>query len=259
MSGATHFLTPSGKASLVDDSAYGWGADVLAAYFRCDPERLQKLLPGSLIVADGTCMTYFGSFHSVSEDKPNAILTNPAGGVYCEAAFSIACTHNGKAGYFPVFVWVDREWSLVRGWLNGYPKKLGQISIARPHALNPIAGGLKVGAVAGGICSRHGFTLLRLGIEVERAGDAGDLKARPATFGYRHWPALDPSHAVVSEIVEVNRTDLAIDAVWVGKPILEVGDAPDEELEWFRDRELLSGVLYSYGFRIGGSKVVERL
>lgn len=259
MSGVTHFRTPTGQASLVDDSAYGWGADVLAVYFRCDPDRLQALLPGALEVADGSCMAYIGAFHSVSADRPDAMLTNPAGATYNEAALSIACTHGDKAGYFPAFVWVDREWSLVRGWLNGYPKKIGDIAFARPHSYNPITGGLREGAVVGGVCARHGFTLVRLGLTVERVGDSGDLRSRPSTFGHRHWPALHPTQSVVSEIVEVNRTDLSVGDVWVGEPILELGDAPDEEMDWFRDREIISGVTYSYGFRIGGSQLVERL
>lgn len=254
MAGATHFLTPGGEASLVDDCPYGWGADMLAVYLRCDPARLQTLLPEGLTVADGLCMAYIGAFQCTSEDRPDAMLRNPAGAVYNEAALSIACTFGDKRGYFPAFVWVDKEWSLIRGWLNGYPKKIAEVTLARPHPYNPVTGGgLREGAVVGGICARQGFTLLRLGLTLTRSGSPSDLRSRPSTFGHRHWPALHPTQTAVSELVEVNRSDLTVGDVWVGEPFFELGDAPDEAFEPFREQEVLGGVTYSYGFRIGGA------
>lgn len=257
MPGVTHFLTPGGDASLVDDCPYGWGADMLVVYLHCDPARLQALLPPGLIVANGLCMAYIGAFQSASEDRPEAMLHNPAGAVYHEAALSIACSYGDRHGYFPAFVWVDKEWSLVRGWLNGYPKKIGQVTLARPHPYNPVSGGLRENGVVGGICARHGFTLMRLGLRLERAGTPQDLRSRPATFGHRHWPALHPTQTAVSELVEVNRRDLTVGDVWIGEPFVEIGDAPDEALDTFRDHETLGGVIYSYGFRIGGATLLE--
>ena len=259
MAGATHFLTPDGNASLVDDGLYGWGADMLVTYLRCDPDRLQALLPPGLTVADGLCMAYIGAFQCASEDRPDAMLLNPAGAVYNEAALSIACSYGDKKGYFPAFVWVDKEWSLIRGWLNGYPKKTGNITLARPHSYNPMMPGLRKGAVAGGICSRHGFTLMRMGLKLTRPGGASDLQSRPATFGHRHFPALHPTQTVVSELVEVNRSDLTVGDIWVGEPTFELGSAPDEAMECFGDHEVIAGVTYSYGFRIGGATLLERI
>lgn len=259
MGGLTHFHTPSGTAALVDDCAYGWGADMSVVYFRSDPVQLQKLLPGRLKTDDGLCMAYVGAFHSASEDRPGAMLKNPDASLYREAGLWIACTHDSRPGYFPAFVWVDREWSLVRGWLNGYPKKLANIAFARPHPLNPITGPLGVGSGVGGICSRHGHTLLRLGVTVEREGSTDDLMSRPATFGHRHWPISHPSQAGVSEIVEVNRSGVVVKDVWVGRPEFHLGQAPDEEIDWFQPIEILSGVTYSYGFRVEGSKSIETL
>lgn len=259
MSTATHFMTPEGRANLVDGGDYGWGADVVAVHFRADPDRLQRLLPGSLRVDEGRCTAYVGRFHNTSAQRPRAMLDNPGAAYYEEAALTIACTHGERRGNFPAFVWVSREFSLVRGWLNGYPKKLGDVSFARPHALNPVTGGVAQGAVAAGICSRNGFMLLRVGIDVEAQGTAADLRGRPSTFGHRSWPALDPTQTAVSEIVEVNRSDLRVADVWTGKPHLTLGEAPDEELDWFQPLSLEGAVLYSYGFRIAGARVIERL
>jgi acetoacetate decarboxylase len=259
MAGFTHFRTPSGIANLIDDAPYGWGADMLAVYFRCDPAHIQQLLPGSLKVADGLCMAYIGTFQSVSKARPKPALHNPAAMEYREAAISIACTHDGRPGYFPTFMWVDHEWSLMRGLLNGFPKKMAEPVLSRPHRLNPLTGGLAEGAAVGGICSRHGFTLLQLGLEIERRGTPDDLPSRPATFGHRLFPAWDPSQSAVSELVEVNRSQLVVDDVWLGRAELRLGEAPDEELSWFTPEEIVGGATYSYGFVIEGARVIEPL
>jgi acetoacetate decarboxylase len=228
-------------------------------YFRADVDRLQALLPNVLRADEGLCMSYIGAFHSASEKRPQDMLDNPDASQYRETGLWIACTYKGRPGWFPGFVWVDKEWSLLRGWLNGYPKKLAHVAFGRPHRLNPVTRELGPGAVLGGVCSRHGHTLMRLGLTVQHAAEASDLPSRPATFGHRHFPALHPSQTAVSELVEVNRSDLTITDVWQGEPRLTLGSAPDEELEWFTPREILSGFAYSYGFRIAGARVIDEI
>jgi acetoacetate decarboxylase len=260
VAGHTHFITPSGRSSIVRSGSYSWGADALAVYFVANPDRLQELLPGSLRVLDGRCMAYVGEFVSVSEDHPDMAYHDPAGVIYHEAALSIACRFGEREGYFPTFMWVDKEWSLLRGWLNGYPKKLAdQVVLGRRHRLDPVTGPTREGARIAGTCSRHGRELLRLGIEVQRKGTPADLISFKSTFGHRHFPATDPSQTAVSEIVEVNRTDLTIDDVWVGQGSVGVGSAWDEELDYFQPQQVLHAVLYSYGFKIKGARLLERV
>jgi acetoacetate decarboxylase len=232
---------------------------VLAVYFRADEPKLRELLPRPLELDGGLVMAYIGQFHSASEQRPVDMLRNPDGAQYRETGLWIACSYRGRPGWFPGFVWVDKEWSLLRGWMNGYPKKLAEVVFARPHVLNPVTRRLGEGAVAAGICTRHGHTLVRLGLTVKRAAQKTELQSRPATYGHRHWPALHESQTVVSELVEVNRSDLVVSDVWAGEPYFELGTAPDEELEYFSPREILAGFTYSYGFRIAGAKVLEKL
>jgi acetoacetate decarboxylase len=231
---------------------------MLAVYFVADAARLQELLPSGLRVIDGRCMAYVGEFVSVSEDEPEMAFHDPSSAVYHEAALSIACTHGERTGYFPAFMWVDKEWSMMRGWLNGYPKKIAeQVVLGRAHALNPITGPMREGTRLAGTATRHGIQVLRLGIQIARKGAVADLQAFQTTFGHRHFPATHPSQTAVDELVEVNRTDVTFGDVWVGDGSLELGRSWDEETDYFQPREMLRAVRYGYGFRIKGATVLK--
>ncbi len=64
----------------------------------------------------------------------------------------LACSFNGKPGYFVPYIWVDNDFTLIRGFIQGFPKKLGRIYVTRLHEMNPKIGGKKIGAKVKGIC-----------------------------------------------------------------------------------------------------------
>src|SRR2546428_8409826 len=112
-----------GIDSLVEPGPWHYGVDYLSVYFRGEPGPLQKLIPRFFEVrGHGAGVAYVSEFVSVSEGMPDATFENPERTIYREAALGVACSWRGKAGvYFPV-MWVDKDWSLARGWLNGYAK-----------------------------------------------------------------------------------------------------------------------------------------
>ena len=76
----------------------------------------------------------FCDWASAADDDPR-IKDDPAKGQYKEAYVVIHGEHAGKrAGRVP-FIWVDSDLSLVRGLIQGFPKKLGEIHMTRPVEL----------------------------------------------------------------------------------------------------------------------------
>ena len=51
---------------------------------------------------------------------------------YKEAFVVVRCTYAGETYSRCVYIWVDKDFALARGWYQGYPKKLGQIWMTRP-------------------------------------------------------------------------------------------------------------------------------
>ena len=42
------------------------------------------------------------------------------------------CRYGGETYSRCVYIWVDKDFALARGWYQGYPKKLGSIWMTRP-------------------------------------------------------------------------------------------------------------------------------
>lgn len=260
MRGFTHFQTPSGKASIVDEGPFHWGIDYVTVYIKGEKETLQRLLPDGLRIGDGSGIAYIGEFVSVSERNPESVYVDPAQTIYHEAAIGVACSHEGRPGLYFVFMWVDKDWSLIRGWLNGYPKKMAdEIVMTKLHPLNPLTGGVKVGSQLSGYAARHGGRVFTLNVKVNQRGSADDVIRFGATYGLRLFPATDPTQTHVRELVEISRSGFKVDDVWVGNGELRLGSPPSEELGLLEPLEVKYGCIYRAGFTISGAKVLARL
>jgi hypothetical protein len=242
-----------GDGSAVEPSPWHYGADYVTVYFKGEKSRLKNLVPAPFILDDGTCMAYVCEIISVSGQRPQMVSEMPERTIYMEAALGIKCLHGTSQGmYFPV-MWVDSEWSLLRGLVNGYPKRLADsIVMTKLHPLNP---GLKLtskGATFAGYCVKGSETTLRIGVEVEKRGGPADLISFGSTFGMRKYPRTNPSQTNVAEAVEILRSNYRVSDVWVGTGSvalsLDVGEP-----------EMIRGLVYRSGFTISGSRVLERL
>ncbi len=61
-----------------------------------------------------------------------AELLDPVRAQYREAFVVVRCRYRDQLFSRCLFIWVDKDFALVRGYLQGYPKKLGSIHQTRP-------------------------------------------------------------------------------------------------------------------------------
>ena len=179
----SHFLTPSGKSSIAQAPPYHYGADYLTMYFKSNSQKLQKFLPDPLKVTDGSAVAYVSDFVcTASEMDLGAPYENPAQSSYKEAAIGIRCSYKGVTGIYYPFMWVDRDWSLIRGWSLGYAKKVADdIRMTRLHRLIPHVPYYGPGVKLSGYCTRHGDRLLNISLEIKRKGMQKISNQRPAS------------------------------------------------------------------------------
>lgn len=239
--------------SAVEPGPWHYGADYITVYFRGEVSKLEKLLPALFPVADGTCMAYVCEIVSVSEGGSRIASEEPERTFYREAALGIRCFHQNDQGiYFPV-MWVDTEWSLLRGLVNGYSKRLAdKIVMTKVHPLNPGQKPLSKGTAMTGYCVKGGQRTLLVRANLERAGEPTDLVPFGRTYGMRKYPTTDSSQSKVAEAVEILKSNTKFSDVWIGsgsvETSLEVGKA-----------EIIRAATYKSGFTISGSRVLERL
>jgi hypothetical protein len=244
-----HPLVP-GPTSAIEKGPWHYGADYVAVYFRGEPESLRQLVPLPFIVEDGLCMAYVCEIISVGDAGAEMVASRPDRTVYQEAAVGVKCRFKERTGIFFPVMWVTTEWSLLRGILNGYQKRLAdRISMTKLHPLNPGLKPVAPGTRFGGYCVKGPQQTLSLDVSVQRAGSPSDLLTFGATFGMRRFPRTEDSQGTVDEPVEILRSNFRVSDVWIGvgslRTALEVGEV-----------EPLSGAVYRSGFTISGSKVL---
>lgn len=228
-----------------------YGADYVTAYFTGEASKLQDLLPAPFRVDGGLCIAYVCEIVSVGDSAAELAGTRPDRTLYQEAAVGVKCAFNGKPGVFYPVMWVTTEWSLLRGLINGYQKRMAdRISMTRLHPLNPGLRPVAKGTEFGGFCVKGPEITLRVKVKVERPGTQADLQSFGATYGYRRYPKTDESQLSVGEPVEILKSNARVSDVWVGSgevaTTLSVGKV-----------EKVSGAVYRSGFTISGSRVLQ--
>ncbi len=245
-----HPLTP-GNTSAVEKGPWHYGADYVTVYFDGDPVRLKELIPRPFEVDGCRCVAYVCEIISVGDSGASMVSSRPDRTVYHEAAVGVGCKVGEKKGVFYPVMWVTTEWSLLRGLLNGYQKRLAdRIAMTKLHPLNPGLGPISRGTEFGGFCVKGPETTLSLRVKVEKQGTSGDLLTFGSTFGMRNLPATEPSQRAVTEPVEILKSNSRTSDVWVGSGSVEttlgVGGV-----------RAVTGAVYRSGFTISGSKPVS--
>ena len=128
--------TPSGRASLLPPPPWHYSGDLLTVEYRTDPAavaRVARPTASSLAHDDedpGAVAFIWADWQSCGDD--GAELLDPVRSQYQEAFVVVRCRYDGQLYSRCLFIWVDKDFALVRGYLQGYPKKLGSIHQTRP-------------------------------------------------------------------------------------------------------------------------------
>ena len=245
-----HPLNPGGSGAL-EKGPWHYGADYVTVYFKGEPEKLAGLLPPAFVVdPSGMCLAYVCEIVSVAEGQADLAYLRPDRTLYQEAAVGVKCSRGEKSGVFYPVMWVTTEWSLLRGLVNGYQKRLAdRISMTKLHPLNPGMEPLGPGAKFSGFCVKGPEKTLEVRVEVTQKSNAGSLPAFGPTFGMRRLPQTGPGQASVEEPVEILKSNSRTEDVWTGSgwvnTTLDVGDPREPH-----------GAVYRGGFTISGSKVI---
>ena len=240
-----------GPASAVDAGPWHYGADYVSVYFRGEKPSLRRMLPEPFSVGDGACLAYVCEIVSVGDSGAEMVSSRPDRTLYHEAAVGIGCSFKDRKGIFYPVMWVTTEWSLLRGILNGYQKRLAdRISLTKLHPLIPGLRPVSPGSEFGGFCVQGPETTLSLKVRVEGAGSPSDLPAFGSTFGMRRFPRTDPSQGTVDEPVEILKSNSRVAEVWLGTGSFE------SSLDLGPTRPV-RGAIYRSGFTIAGSRALS--
>ena len=261
MAGFYYPRTASGRSSLLPAPPWYYSGDLLTVEYRTDPARVAALLPPPLALADedpGAVALIWADWQSCGSD--GAELLDPVRAQYSECFAVVRCTFEGRVFSRCVFIWVDTDFALARGLVQGYPKKLGSIHQTRPHPFGRAAPRIAPGGVFAGTLSAGGRRLAHAVVTLrEEATSNGFVNAHP--MAHNRWmPSVEKGAPdALSELIASGSASFEAGPAWRGDAALELFESPTEELADLAVDEIIGGYYRQVGVVWNGGRSLATL
>ncbi|HEY5121042.1 MAG TPA: acetoacetate decarboxylase family protein [Acidimicrobiales bacterium] len=253
--------TASGRASLLPPLPWHYVGDLLTVEYRTDPSAIANLLPDGVSLAHddedpGAVAFIWADWQSCGDDGTE--LLDPVRSQYKEAFVVVRCRYGGELYSRCVFIWVDKDYALVRGYLQGYPKKLGSIHQTRPVTLGKAGPRLETGGVFGMTLAASDRRLAQATVTLSGPSPTNGFVNGHAMLHHRWFPGIElDGRDSVAEVVTMSGTNVELSPAYAGTATLELFDSPSEELLSIAPREILGGYFRSVATTFAGGRTLE--
>jgi acetoacetate decarboxylase len=253
--------TRDGRASLLPPPPWHYSGDLLTVEYRTDPAAIATMLPGGVTLANddedpGAVAFIWADWQSCGDD--GAELLDPIRAQYREAYVVVRCRYDGQLYSRCLFIWVDKDFALVRGYLQGYPKKLGSIHQTRPITRGRAGPRLEAGAVFGMTLAASDRRLAQATVTLEGTSETGGFVNSHAMLHHRWFPGIElDGRDSLAEVVTMSGVNVDVGPAYAGGATLELFDSPSEELTSLEPREIIGGYFRSIGSTFAGGRTLE--
>ena len=256
--GYTAPLSPDGRAGIVPPPPWHYSCDFLIVEYRADPDAVIALLPPELGPAadPGAVAAIFADWQSCSDDLHE--LEDPIQSQYKEFFLCVGCTYQGKPASRCVYIWVDKDFALARGWHQGFPKKLGSIHMTRTYPVGKATPQLRPGARFGATCTANDRQVARAVVTLRQISETGPTVNDPPMHNTRLFPAYNGLRPDVFELVKAGGYDRAATEIWEGDAELTLYPDTIEDLQAIAPREIIQGYRFSFGYSVNGGEVLAQ-
>lgn len=250
MGGAFLFpQTPSGRSSMIPPPPWHYSGEMITVEYRTDPERVQDLLPEGASLADedpGAVALIWADWQSCGDSFEETL--DPVRSQYKECFAVIRCRWDDQTWSRCPYIWVDKDFALVRGYHQGYPKKLGEIWMTRPVTVGRAGPRLETGGRFGATLSAAGRRIAEARVTLtEPASAPGFVNGHPMLHN-RYWPAIESDgSASMDELVTMRGYDGEVADVWSGEAEIDLFGSPTEELSLLEPLEVIGGYYHKVG------------
>ena len=190
----------------------------LTVEYRTDPSRVAELLPDPLtLVPDdqdpGAVAMIFADWQSCGDDYSE--LMDPVRSQYKEAFVVVRCMYRGTIYSRCVYIWVDKDFALVRGHFQGYPKKLGSIWQTRPVTIGKAGPRIAAGGRFAGTVAYHDRRIVNAYVTLREQSDTQRLRQRPPDDPLAvHAAHRGRRHRQLHELVTMSGRDVEVGPAW---------------------------------------------
>jgi acetoacetate decarboxylase len=256
--GYTAPLSPDGRAGIVPPPPWHYSGDFLIVEYRTNPENVIALLPPELTPADdpGAVAAIFADWQSCSDDLHE--LVDPIQSQYREFFIVIGGKYQGTPVSRCVYIWVDKDFAMYRGWIQGFPKKLGSIHITRTFPVGKATPQVAPGGRFGATCTANDRQIARAVVTLRQISPTGPTVNDPPMYNTRHFPAYDGLRPDVFELVKSGGFDRSVTPIWEGDAELTLYPDTLEDLQAIAPQEIIKGYRFSFAYTVKGGQVIAQ-
>ena len=256
--GYTAPLSADGRAALVPAPPWHYSGNYLVVEYRADPDSVVALLPPELDPADdpGAVTAVFTEWQSCSEGGYE--LLDPVQALYNEFMIVVACKFRGQATTRCVYIWVDKDFAMYRGWIQGFPKKLGSIYMTRACLVGKATARIQPGGQFAATCTAGSREIARAVVTLRRTSANGPALNSLTMHNTRHFPAYNGHAPSVYELVRAGGRDHEVSEIWEGDAELTLGANTIEGLQAIAPKEIIKGYRFSLAYTMSGGEVVAQ-
>ena len=142
-------FTRSGRSAIVPSPPWHYAGWLINVAMRCDTQNSNALVQPALGRLTGKGCIHFADWQATTDGSE---LLDPVYAQYRETIVIVEIERpDGKLYNYCPFIWVDQDIALIRGLLQGWPKKLGSTYLTRSlpiehSAAAPLKTGTRMGA-----------------------------------------------------------------------------------------------------------------
>jgi acetoacetate decarboxylase len=248
-------LSPGGRSSLVPSPPWHYVGDLIVIEYWADPAAVRAVLPPGLEphpTDPGRAAAIFADWQSCTDGGSE--LLDPARSQYMEFFIVVNAMLGDKEVTTCPYIWVDRDFALMRGWFQGFPKKLGSVWMTRHFGLqNGAEPGLQPGATFGGTLAANDRRLAQGTVTLESISDSGPTHNAPQLVNVRHFPRLNAGEhdkPAVHELAGALSRDRSTSEIWEGSASLELFRAPTEEHTALAPVRMGKGFRFTFAYTV---------
>jgi len=252
LSGFTPPYTPSGRSALVPAPPWHYAGQVMSIAFLIDTAAGQLLLPPGFGVATGNAAGHFCEWQSTTD---GAELLDPVYSQYKEFFVLIEAERDGVRALYCPFIYVDQDLSMIRGWLQGWPKKVGSVWMTRSYDLDhPAAAQIRKGTRFGAsLCVKdRRLAEAKIALTGEVAEAIGFL-AMP-TYGLVGSPTLLGTPGAGERKLARAAVPATIEGpAFAATATLRFFESPRDELSLLQPRSVTAASLSTFALTVAGA------
>jgi acetoacetate decarboxylase len=250
--------TASGRSSILPPLPWHYSGDLLTVEYRTDPAAVRRLLPEELALPHddedpGALAFIWADWQACSDDRRE--FTDPVRLQYKEAFVVVRCRWRDQLWSRCVFIWVDKDFAMVRGHLQGYPKKLGSVQMSRPVTVGKGGPRLEEGGLFGATLAAYDRRLAEACVTLTATSQTNGFVNGLPMLHDRFLPRIEGDGTdTVRELVTMRGVDVELGPAWQGEAELDVFASPVEELDSIRPLEIIGGYWRSVGTTFAGGE-----